>query len=246
MDMNSTITPRQFSDRALEDLKLVERAAAGCQDAFTKIYQRYYQTIFHKMRKMVHSSVEAEDLATEALGKAFAKIGTYVPHYAFSTWLFRIAINNCIDHERRKRLKVVNSGDTYNSEDSFDPLTMVPAYSSNPEEKAIRAQRIAFVSQLISELSPKYAQIINLRYFEELSYEEIADSLQIPLGTVKANLFRAKELMYQKLQSPLAKAYFERTARHEEVPTEAAKQKKTAKATKQVAETPYFNESVAA
>ena len=207
---------RNFSDRALEDLVLVEKAATGCQDAFTKIYNRYYQTIYHKMRKMVHSSVEAEDLTTEALGKAFAKIGTYVPHYAFSTWLFRIAINNCIDHERRKRLKVVNSGDTFNTEESFDPLTMVPAYSPNPEEQAVRAQRIAYVGELLQQLKPKYSEIIYLRYFEELSYEEIAESLQIPLGTVKANLFRAKDLMYQKLQSKQAKAYFDRTTKHEE------------------------------
>jgi RNA polymerase sigma factor (sigma-70 family) len=235
MDMMQSPTLRNFSDRALEDLKLVELAATGCQDAFTKIYNRYYQTIYHKMRKMVPSSVEAEDLATEALGKAFAKIGTYVPHYAFSTWLFRIAINNCIDHERRKRLKIVNSGDTFNSEESFDPLTMVPSYAPNPEEEAIRTQRINFVSDLLKELKPKYAQIIYLRYFEELSYEEIAESLQIPLGTVKANLFRAKDLMYQKLQNPQAKAYFDRTTRHEDAPASTTKAKAT-----------YFNESVAA
>jgi RNA polymerase sigma factor (sigma-70 family) len=233
MDMKAT-NLKHFSDRALEDLLLVESAATGCQDAFTKIYNRYYQTIYHKMRKMVSSSVEAEDLATEALGKAFAKIGTYVPHYAFSTWLFRIAINNCIDHERRKRLKVVNSGDTYNSEDSFDPLTMVPSYSPNPEEEAVRTQRIAYVGKLLQELKPKYAEIIYLRYFEELSYEEIADSLQIPLGTVKANLFRAKDLMYQKLQSKQALAYFDRTTKHEE-PVQGNAKTDT-----------YFEESVAA
>lgn len=233
-----------FSDRALEDLKLVERAATGCQDAFTAIYNRYYQTIYHKMRKMVNSSVEAEDLATEALGKAFAKIGTYVPHYAFSTWLFRIAINNCIDHERRKRLKVVNSGDTYNSEDSFDPLTHVRSYSPNPEEEAVRTQRIAYVGQLLQELKPKYAEIIYLRYFDELSYEEIAETLQIPLGTVKANLFRAKDLMYQKLQNPQAKAYFERTTRHEDA--EAAPTASRPKASTETVETDYFNKSVAA
>jgi RNA polymerase sigma factor (sigma-70 family) len=244
MDMNSSTNLRNFSDRALEDLQLVERAATGCQDAFTRIYNRYYQTIYHKMRKMVHSSVEAEDLTTEALGKAFAKIGTYVPHYAFSTWLFRIAINNCIDHERRKRLKVVNSGDTYNSEDSFDPLTMVPSYSPNPEEEAVRNQRIAYVSQLLKGLKPKYAEIIYLRYYDELSYEEIADTLKMPLGTVKANLFRAKDLMYQKLQSPQAKAYFERTTRHETTPAAAATA--VGHATTDTAKPVYFNKSVAA
>ncbi len=243
MDMKAT-NLSHFSDRALEDLKLVERAASGCQDAFTAIYNRYYQTIYHKMRKMVNSPVEAEDLTTEALSKAFAKIGTYVPHYAFSTWLFRIAINNCIDHERRKRLKVVNSGDTYNSEDSYDPLTHVPSYSPNPEEEAVRAQRIAYVSKLLKELKPKYSEIIYLRYFDELSYEEIAETLQIPLGTVKANLFRAKDIMYQKLQNPQAKAYFERTTRHEDA--EATPDESRHKTTNETTETNYFNESVAA
>lgn len=216
--MNATTSPNRLSARTIEDYALVQTAISGNQKAYAELLDRYRAAIFNMMYKMVNNRTEADDLTIEAFGKAFHKLPSYAPRYAFSTWLFKIAINNCIDHVRKKRLNMYSSGDPYgNSDGDFDLFRSVKADGNSPEDAMIRDQKISMMRHLLDRMSDKYRTMIELRYYEELSYDEIAQQMQIPLGTVKAQLFRAKEILYQMLQSPFAKSYLERTTRHEEL-----------------------------
>lgn len=196
-----------------DDYTLVKHAIRGNERAYEVLMDRYRNPIFHMMLKMVNNREDAEDLAIEAFGKAFAKLRSYTPRYAFSTWLYRIAINNGIDHIRRKRLQVLSIDEPLDGQASSDYSHNIPGYTLNPEEEIIREQRLELMRGLLGHLSPKYRLMIELRYFEEMSYEEISIELEIPLGTVKAQLFRAKEVLSNLLSQPGAGAYIDQAQR---------------------------------
>ena len=151
------------------------------------------------MYKMVHNHDDAEDLTIEAFGKAFRKLASYTPNYAFSTWLFKIATNNGIDFLRKKRLKMLSIDDPLEKDGEQDFSNNLLSNSLDPEERYIRQQRKHIMRTLLSKLTEKYRVMIELRYFEELSYQEISEQLDLPIGTVKAQLFRAKELLFDVL-----------------------------------------------
>lgn len=196
-----------LSQRAQDDYNYVLKAIEGDQKAFDTLYERYKNSVFHTMLKMVNVRDDANDLTQEAFSKAFNKLPSYAPRYAFSTWLFKIAINNCIDHIRKKRLKMLSIDDPIEHEGGQDYSNNIKASSLDPEEEMIRNQRVHMMRKVLSNLSPKYRLMIEFRFFEELSYEEIAVEMNIPLGTVKAQLFRAKEILLGMLQSSNSKAY---------------------------------------
>jgi RNA polymerase sigma-70 factor (ECF subfamily) len=175
------------------------------QLAYADLMERYRDSIYHTMLKMVHNRDDAEDLTIEAFGKAFRKLGTYTPTYAFSTWLFKIATNNCIDFIRKKRMKTLSIDEPMGDDESKDYSNNLKAKSLDPEERYIRQQRSKILRELLERLSEKYRRMIELRYFDELSYQEIADKLDLPIGTVKAQLFRAKELLLDVLKNSKAK-----------------------------------------
>ncbi len=205
----------RLSQRATEDYVLVLGAIEGDQKAYADLLERYRPAVYSTIMKMVNNREDADDLTIEAFGKAFLKLPSYAPRYAFSTWLFKIAINNCIDHIRKKRIQALSIDETLNPDSDNDYKTILRGNILDPEEKFIRDQRIQLMRKTLSKLSPKYRTMIELRYFEELSYEEIAVELSIPLGTVKAQLFRAKELMFEHLNSPAAMACLEITSKRE-------------------------------
>jgi RNA polymerase sigma factor (sigma-70 family) len=205
----------RLSQRATEDYVLVLGAIEGDQKAYASLLERYRPAVYSTIMKMVNNREDADDLTIEAFGKAFLKLPSYAPRYAFSTWLFKIAINNCIDHIRKKRIQALSIDETLNPDSDNDYKTILRGNILDPEEKFIRDQRIQLMRKTLSKLSPKYRTMIELRYFEELSYEEIAVELSIPLGTVKAQLFRAKELMFEHLNSPAAMACLEITSKRE-------------------------------
>jgi len=202
-----------LSQRASEDYELVQQAIQGSQRAYTVLMERYRSSIYHMMLKMVNSKEDADDLTLEAFGKAFSKLPSYAPRYAFSTWLFKIAINNCIDYIRKKRLNLLSIDDPIEPESDHDYSSNLKAKVLDPEEQFIRQQRVKLMRQILTKLNGKYRLMIELRFFEELSYDEIAKELNIPLGTVKAQLFRAKEMLYNLLQKPGASAYLDTTTR---------------------------------
>lgn len=190
----------KFSSRAQEDLELVAKAKDGDQNAFSKLMARYRDSIFFMVLKMVHNRDDAEDLTIEAFGKAFNNIANYSADFAFSTWLFKIATNNSIDFIRKKRLQTTSLDQTSKTDDGETTPIAVQDHSPDPEEAVIKEQRAQKIRDAIEQLSPKYRSLIELRYLDELSYEEIAEKLDLPLGTVKAQLFRAKDMLYNILK----------------------------------------------
>jgi RNA polymerase sigma factor (sigma-70 family) len=190
MELNSNL-----SLKAQQDMELVERARKGDQLAYGELLGRYRDAIYFMLLKMVNSPIDAEDLTIEAFGKAFKNIDQYTPNYAFSTWLFKIATNNCIDFIRKKRARHVSLDQTMDGEDSLIPSAMIQSDSPDPELTLINKQKIKHMRNVVSKLKPRYRQLVELRYFQEYSYDEIAEELDIPIGTVKAQLFRARELL---------------------------------------------------
>lgn len=183
-----------FSDKAKADYILVRAAQNGDEQAFTDLLGRYKDPIFYLLLKMVNNSIDAEDLTIEAFSKAFKNINKYSPKYAFSTWLYKIASNNCIDFMRKKKCQTISID---NNSDDFDISSNISfkSKSPNPEEKLMKSQKHNTIHNIVQQLKPRYRRLVELRYFKELSYEEIATELNIPLGTVKAQLFRSKELL---------------------------------------------------
>lgn len=196
-----------LSLKATEDYALVQQAISGDQKAFAELMNRYRQSVFHTLYKMVRSREDAEDLTLEAFGKAFNKLSSYTPNFAFSTWLFKIAVNNCIDYMRKKRLQTLSLDEPLGPGSSQDYSNFARSNTSDPEATLIREQRVEVLRNLINGLNDKYRLMVELRYYEQLSYDEIANELDIPLGTVKAQLFRAKELLATQLKRPGADAY---------------------------------------
>ncbi len=200
--ITSVRTSNNLSDRAVEDYEIVQRAVQYKEErAYTELMNRYKEAIFNMMLKMVHNREDADDLTLEAFGKAFSKLATYTPRYAFSTWLFKIAINNCIDFIRKKKLNMFSIDDPIESESGQDFSSNLRSANLDPEQKYIRDQKLMLMRSFLRQLNPKYRLMIELRFFEELTYDEIAKELDIPLGTVKAQLFRAKELLSALMES---------------------------------------------
>jgi len=190
-----------LSDKAKYDYQLVRRALDNKDEkAYAEILERYREPIYYMLLKMVYKPIEAEDLTIEAFAKAFKKLEQYAPTYAFSTWLYKIATNNAIDFIRKKKMKTFSldkeivgaSGNGF----KFDP----PSSGLTPEEKIIKTQKVELMRKVVSFLKPRYKTLIELRYFKEYSYSEISEEVGIPLGTVKAQLFRAKELLFEMLK----------------------------------------------
>jgi RNA polymerase sigma factor (sigma-70 family) len=183
-----------LSDNAKNDLILVEEARKGNEKAFAGLMNRYRDSIYYMLLKMVNNPSDAEDLTIEAFGKAFRSIDTYTPRFAFSTWLFMIATNNCIDFIRKKQSSPIPLDQW---QDSSDNLTInIQSDLPDPEETLINDQKIAILRKIVNQLKSPYREIIELRYYKEYSYEEIAAELNVPIGTVKAQLYRAKSLLY--------------------------------------------------
>ncbi|MDX9769227.1 MAG: sigma-70 family RNA polymerase sigma factor [Tenuifilaceae bacterium] len=192
-----------LSDKAKYDLRLVDQAINGDQKAYAELLERYRDAIYFMLLKMVNNKSDAEDLTIEAFGKAFKSINQYTPNFAFSTWLFKIATNNCIDFIRKRRANIISIDQPTEDVDGVSsiPATNLQSGSLDPEENLIKIQNIQLVKEVVSKLKPRYRKLIELRYFKEYSYEEISDELELPLGTVKAQLFRARELLFNILSN---------------------------------------------
>ena len=188
-----------LSEHALVDYKIVKRAIAGDEKAYGELFKRYKDSVYFMILKMVNNRADAEDLTFEAFEKAFGSLNFYSPQFAFSTWLFKIASNNTIDFIRKKRAKLVSLEYDDINQDERGYIYSIPADVLTPEEEIVRMQRASFLRKQVAMLKGRYRRLIELRYFDEYSYDEIADVLGIPLGTVKAQLFRARELLQTAL-----------------------------------------------
>ncbi|MFN5223651.1 MAG: RNA polymerase sigma factor [Bacteroidota bacterium] len=191
-----------LSEKAVKDYSLVRDAVDhGDQKAYAELMSRYKDSIYFMLLKMVNNRDDADDLTIEAFGKAFRNLKQYTPDYAFSTWLFKIATNNCIDFIRKKRKMTLSLDRGFDTEDGGEMTLEVKSNTPDPEEHMMKKQNVILMRDVVERLKPRYRRLVELRYFQERSYEEISDELKLPLGTVKAQLFRAREFLYQIMKS---------------------------------------------
>ena len=193
---------KNLSEKAKYDYLLVQRAVeTGEQSAYAELMGRYRDSIYFMLLKMVKNKDDAEDLTIEAFGKAFNRLHQYTPSYAFSTWLFKIASNNCIDFIRKRKNNVLSIDKNISKDDGETMSIDIRSKGLNPEQEAIKSQKVKMMHEVVKKLKPRYRELIELRYFKEYSYEEISKELDIPLGTVKAQLFRAREFLYNIMKN---------------------------------------------
>lgn len=191
-----------LTTKAVYDFKLVQLAITkGDQKAYAELLSRYRESVYFMMLKMVNNKDDADDLTIEAFGRAFKKLDQYTPNYAFSTWLFKIASNNAIDFLRKKKLNNTISMDTKNENSDYDTSNLVKSNTLDPEEFYIKKQKVEMVRGVIDKLKPKYRELVELFYFQELSHEEISERLNLPIGTIKAQLFRARDFLFELIKN---------------------------------------------
>lgn len=187
---------KQFSEKALKDFRLIDEAVhQKDEQAYAMLMKSYKKPVYHMILKMVRNVDDAEDLTIEAFAKAFKNLHKFKKDYTFSTWLFRIATNNTIDFIRKKKLETTSLHSSYTDDNGESVSIDLPDKELNPQEKAIKSQKIELIQLFVTKLPAKYQRLVRLRYFDELSYDEIAQELDAPLGTVKAQLHRARELL---------------------------------------------------
>ncbi|OQX79646.1 MAG: RNA polymerase subunit sigma-24 [Bacteroidetes bacterium 4484_249] len=191
-----------LTEKASRDYELVQRAINdGDQKAYAGLMKNYRDSLYFMLLKMTNNPHDAEDLTIEAFGKAFKKLHQYTPDYAFSTWLFKIASNNCIDFIRKKKKYTFSIDQNIDDEQGTELANRIPSQTLDPEEEMVKKQKIKLMHEVVDKLKPHYRTLIELRYFSEFSYDEIAEELNLPLGTVKAQLFRAREFLFQILKN---------------------------------------------
>jgi RNA polymerase sigma factor (sigma-70 family) len=192
---------KSFSNKAQQDLLLVERAKVGDEKAFAELMKRYQKPVYHMVLKMVRNIDDADDLTIEAFSKAFRNLEKYRQDFTFSTWLFRIATNNCIDFIRKRKLNTFSIDNVTPDSGSDETIKYdIKDTKLDPSEDIIKTQKAEMLQEIITKLPIKYQVLVRLRYFDELSYEEIAVEINAPLGTVKAQLHRAKELLFDMMK----------------------------------------------
>jgi RNA polymerase sigma factor (sigma-70 family) len=184
---------------AESDEHLIRDALAGDQRAYRELLARHRQSIYHVIFKIVRNPDEAADLVQETFMKAFGSLASYRFEYRFSTWLYKIAANSAIDHLRKKRIEALSLDKPVPTHDGEVALE-IPDWSHSPEEDLFRKRRAVTIGEAIASLPIKYREVIVLRHQQDKSYDEIAGQLHIPVGTVKARIFRARELLKKKLK----------------------------------------------
>ena len=190
------------TEKAKRDYVLLRKALDNNdQQAYAELMSLYRDSIYYMLIRMVKNKDDAEDLTLMTFGKAFRYLDKYTPKYAFSTWLYRIALNNSIDFLRMK-----NNMPQYFEEDLYTSNTtsMVDQSEDNlqrtPEEEVIDKQRLQLLRAAVAELPEKYRKVIELRYYEDLAYEDIAERLGLSLSNVKIQIMRAKQMLTQLMQ----------------------------------------------
>jgi RNA polymerase sigma factor (sigma-70 family) len=195
-----------LSEKAVYDYTLVKAALEkGDQKAYAELMERYRDSVYFMLLKMVNNKDDADDLTIEAFGKAFKRLHQYTPNFAFSTWLFKIATNNCIDFIRKKKKGTFSIDKPVENEEGGEMSMDVKFDGLDPEENIIKKQKVILMRSVVEKLKPRYRRLVELRYFEELSYEEISTEMDLPLGTVKAQLFRAREFLQALLKDSAGK-----------------------------------------
>ena len=189
------------SQSSLEDDKWVQLAVKGDEKAYAELSNKYQKPLYFHIRKMIRETDYVDDLVQDIFMKAFKNLKNYKNDYAFSTWLYRIATNHTIDYLRKKKLDTF-SINIDSSDEDHAPIQLEDE-DTYTDEPMIRRQRKNKVHEAIDQLPEKYRLIILKRHIEEKSYQEISEEMDIPLGTVKAHIFRARELLYKYMKDSI-------------------------------------------
>ncbi len=185
-----------------DDRELAALAARGREGAFRELLGRYERPVFSLVYRMVRDRTLAEDLAQEAFIRAFNAIGSYDPSYKFSSWIFKIANNHAIDHLRRRKLDTVSiDGSPYarSDEEADRSRPVLRSEEESPEEYVEARELGSRIEEAIGRLRPEYRSVILLRHVEGRSYDEISEVLDLPLGTVKTYIHRARNELREML-----------------------------------------------
>jgi RNA polymerase sigma-70 factor (ECF subfamily) len=180
----------------LEIKKIIEKATNGDQVAFTSLLDMYWNEVYGFMLKRTENETDAEDITIETFSKAFDKIAHYNPEFQFNTWLIAIAKNVHIDMLRKKKISLFVDMTDEEDHQAYNVADTTPS----AEDKLITEQNLSRLLEYIKELKPHYQEVIQLRYFQEMSYQEIAEQLNEPLSNVKVKLLRAKKLLAEIIQ----------------------------------------------
>lgn len=186
----------------IEDFELINSALQGNQHAYDKLMNKYYKLVNNLIYRIIYTKEDVEDLTQEAFIKAFNSLDKFDTQFAFSTWLYKIATNNCIDYIRKKKLNTFSIDKEFDSgEDEFK--FEIADNDTKPDRNIIESERKKILEKAIDSLPPKYRKVILLRHRDEKEYEEIAKELNLPLGTVKAHIFRGRELLNRYLKDKI-------------------------------------------
>ena len=187
------LTPQKASKQAIIDREIVKDVISGNSNSFQKITDRYYDIIFYTLLKIVNSKKVADELTLEVFSKAFQNLSSYSEEYAFSTWLFSIATHRGIDYLRKHKQKNNTIAIEEENNDNYETIAIADSSDLQPDKLLIKQQMVSELRSLVEELKPFWQELIEMRYYKELSYEEIAEALNMPLGTIKSQIHRAKQ-----------------------------------------------------
>jgi RNA polymerase sigma-70 factor (ECF subfamily) len=174
-------------------LEWVQAAVEGDQDAFAELVYTYQEAVYNLCYRLLAERSEAEDAAQEAFLRAYLNLQRYDPSRSFKTWVLTIASNHCIDRLRRRRLKWLSI------DDDASPGLQLSSDEPEPEEASISKQQSEALQALLGELNPEYRAAVVLRYWYDYSYTEIADILDTTESAIKSRLFRARQILAEKL-----------------------------------------------
>lgn len=184
-----------------EDYITIRSILDGNKDDFAKLQKKYRSVILALIRRMIKDEDDVQDLVQETFIKAFNNIDKFQFGYTFSSWIYRIASNNCIDFLRKKRISFISIDKPISSSDDEDMTMEIEDKEYMPDLSILNDEKVNALRKAIDELPINYKEIIHLRHNEELDYQEISDKLNMPLGTVKAHLFRARKMLYESLKN---------------------------------------------
>lgn len=196
MSLPSPTAPSASSE---QDRQWIARAVGGDQQAYERLVRKYERALYHHILRLVRTREDVDDLVQETFIKAFSALDTYTPQFAFSTWLYKIATNHSIDHLRKRRLQTTSIDRPIQTKDGEMQMEL-PDDTYRPDRPLVEDQRRTLLADAVAQLPDKYRRVIEMRHQQEMSYEDIAETLALPLGTVKAHIFRARELLNRYLR----------------------------------------------
>ena len=190
-------------ESAKENHKIIQKILNGDKDAFSHLVNKYQNALYGVIFKMLNDKDEVDDIVQETFIKAFSSIKSFDEKYSFATWLFKIGTNNCIDHLRKKKIYSISIDSTVYDEDGESNFKL-PDVTYEADRNIIEEQKKKLIEDAINSLPEKYSAVIRKRHQEDKTYEQISDELNMPVGTVKAHIFRAREMLNKYLKDKKA------------------------------------------